>query len=552
MKKRAESLIEENTAISISESQEMAQVIRIRTETAISQYPFHRLSKSREPIQIAIVTQGKRGKVSTQWEVSANRKYGEPGILAYKLDTLLINRLIDEMRPDVPEILKLGSLHEICRELGITEGRNKEKIKKALHQNASAYITANLFFQGNDGAERKFEFGATRYEVIFYGEKLPDGRRADAVYIIFHRSYYEMLKQARTRPLDYAYLKALPPASQRLYELISYQIFAAIKNGNPRAKYLYSELCLRAPLTRYQDWEHVKKQLYKVHQPHKASGYISKVEFQETTDASGVIDWVMWYTPGRKAKAEFKRFNTKEGRELDKQQRATRPHLVSVQLLKPATIEAETIISAEDKAIIEKLTSHGIDESRAARLVEDDRAECELWVNAWPYQNQKGMDNPPAVLVSFIEKKRRPIPKGYKEAKEREERHRQHEQEQARQRAGENYFQFFEPQFRAHQEAELKAIEEQHPEEYAAFKAHFDKVHAKGARMITGKQQRERYTLRSASEYFNELQPELGLRLSTFDEWDEQHNAESCDPLEWFNRDPQRIFEELERRYREL
>jgi hypothetical protein len=156
------------------------------------------------------------------------------------------------------------------------------------------------------------------------------------------------------------------------------------------------------------------------------------------------------------------------------------------------------------------------------------------------------------VLISFIESKRRPLPKSYREALEREERSKQHEEEQTRQRAEEMYFEFFEPQFRAHQQAELKVIEEQHPEEYAAFKAHFDKVHAKGARMITGNHQRERYTLRSAAEYFNQLQPELGLRLSTFDEWDEQHNAESSDPLEWFNRDPQRIFEELERRYKEL
>lgn len=172
--------------------------------------------------------------------------------------------------------------------------------------------------------------------MIFVGEKLPNGRKADAVYIIFHRSYFEMLKTARTRPLDYAYLKALPPASQRLYELIAPQIFASLKYGNPRAKFLYSDLCQRAPLTRYNKWEQVKKQLYKVHQAHKASGYIAKVEFEETTDAGGRIDWVMWYTAGRKAKAEFKRFNTKEGRELATPER-NRPHLVTIEVLPLAT-----------------------------------------------------------------------------------------------------------------------------------------------------------------------------------------------------------------------
>ena len=225
--------------------QDIARIIPIRTETAINQFPFYRLSKGKEPVQIAIVTENKRGKVSTRWEVSANQKYGHPGSLAYKLDTLLINRLIDEMRPNVPEVLKLGSLRDIAAELNC--GKDTNLIKKALHQNASAYITADLLFQGNDGTEKEFKFGATRYEVIFYGEKLPNGKRADAVYIVFHRSYHELLRHARTRPLDYGYLKELPPSSQRLYELIAPQIFSALKNDHPRAKYSYSEFCQRAP-----------------------------------------------------------------------------------------------------------------------------------------------------------------------------------------------------------------------------------------------------------------------------------------------------------------
>lgn len=142
MKKNEET---QSTEIEIIESQEIARIIPIRRESAISHLPFHRLSKSKEPMQVAIVTEGKSGKVTTQWKVSPNAEYGEPGILAYKLDTLIINRLIDESRPNIPEVLKLGSLAEIARELGTTG--NVDNVKKALHQNASAYITANLFFK---------------------------------------------------------------------------------------------------------------------------------------------------------------------------------------------------------------------------------------------------------------------------------------------------------------------------------------------------------------------------------------------------------------------
>jgi hypothetical protein len=516
--------------------QEIARIIPIRTETAINQFPFYRLSKGKEPVRIAIVAENKRGKVSTRWEVSANQKYGHPGSLAYKLDTLLINRLIDEARPNVPEILKLGSLRDIAEELNC--GKDTNLIKKALHQNASAYITADLLFQGNDGTEKEFKFGATRYEVIFYGEKLPNGKRADAVYIVFHRSYHDLLSHARTRPLDYGYLKELPPSSQRLYELIAPQIFSALKNDNPRAKYLYSEFCQRAPLTRYHEWEDVKKQLYKVHRPHKESGYLKAVEFEETVDASGVIDWVMWYTPGRKAKAEFKRFNTKEGREIDKQQRQ-RPRLVEAKEVSWETGAPER--TPEDSTLIEKLMNFGIDAGRAARLVENDRAECALWVDAWPHQNQGRMENPPAVLISFIEKKRRPLPKGYRDAVENEQRRKEREQQQVRQMAEELHFQYFAPVFRSRLQQELLEIERARPDAYKAFKEHFDKKHAKGLRAVESEDARERITIQKAMDFFSDIRPELAVRLTTFDEWNETENRENSDPVEWFNSNPEEV-----------
>lgn len=190
---------------------ELAPIIRIGTETVLSQYPLHRLAK-RSSLEIRVTKANARGKLITTWEVSASQKYGEPGPLAYKLDTILINREIDESRPNIPEVIRLGSLRDICLALGISpEGKNTQLVKKALHQNASAYITAKLDYRSKDGSERNFEFGASRYEVIFVGQKLPNGVKADAVYIILHRTFREFLSHANTRPLDYEYLKSLAP-----------------------------------------------------------------------------------------------------------------------------------------------------------------------------------------------------------------------------------------------------------------------------------------------------------------------------------------------------
>ena len=147
---------------------------------------------------------------SLRWKVSYNSDHGQPGPLAYKIDTLIINRRIEEAPRPIPRIIKLGSLNDICRELGISQGKNIVTIKNALHQNASAYITAKIQYRQADGTERTLEAGFTRYSVIFSGEKLPDGRKADGVYIILNDSFIQVINGAITRPLDYTYLKSLP------------------------------------------------------------------------------------------------------------------------------------------------------------------------------------------------------------------------------------------------------------------------------------------------------------------------------------------------------
>src|SRR5262245_15145476 len=352
-----------------SEEKDTTPIIPIRTETVLSQYPLHRLAKKAN-LEIRVTKTNARGRIVSTWEVSPSRKYGDPGPLAYKLDTLLVNRAIDEARPHIPEVIRLGSLRDICKALGLAADTNL--IKKALLQNASAFITAKLDYRKSDGTEKTFEFGATRYEVIFVGQKLPTGQRADAVYIILHRTFREFLEHAKTRPLDYEYLRVLAPAAQRLYELISYQIFAALKNSNARARYLYSEFCKYAPLTRYDEWGKVKKQLYKVHKPHKESGYINSVEFEETTDEEGRPDWMMWYTPGKKARREFKEFT---GKRIERS--PAKPVLL------PPVKE-----SGEDNRLIDRLITEGVTESVARELVQSQRNEVELQLEAFPFREK--------------------------------------------------------------------------------------------------------------------------------------------------------------------
>jgi hypothetical protein len=298
-----------------SRSSPRAPLRILRTETVLSRFPIHNLT-THGRVSIHLRRTNTQGDLDYLWEVATSAHYGPPGPLAYKLDTLVINRLLDALPRPVPAVLTVGSLRQVAPQLGLnTSGRQQAHLKSAFHQNASAYIVTKLRYRDRDGRQRRLEAGFTRYSVVFQGERLPDGTPADAVYLILSEPYREILNHAPVRPLDYAYLQALTPMAQRFYELLSYHIFATLTHRRPHATLRYGAYCLLATQQRYTAYEQVKKQMYKVHRPHLAAGYITQVRSTPTTDADGQLDWLLHYTPGPKAHAEYAAFRRQPGME---------------------------------------------------------------------------------------------------------------------------------------------------------------------------------------------------------------------------------------------
>ena len=140
----------------------------IRIESALSRFPVHQLTQ-RSQVNIEIRETNEDGELKTKWKVSYNSEYGQPGALAYKVDTLAINRKFDEIGRPLPALIKLDSLRAIAKELG----SNPIEIKKAFRQNARTFITAKITYKRKDGAEITREADFTRYSLIFTGEALP-------------------------------------------------------------------------------------------------------------------------------------------------------------------------------------------------------------------------------------------------------------------------------------------------------------------------------------------------------------------------------------------
>lgn len=366
----------------------------IRAETVLSKLPIHNLSKSKQ-IKIEVTKKNEEGQIELYWKVAPNSEYGQPGEIAYKIDTLVINRCIDEVSRPIPEIIRLASQNEICEKLELLPtGKNRTNVKKALRQNAFTAISAKINYKGRDGTKRQLEADFTRYSVIFTGEQLPDGKKADAVYILLNRPYRETLNNAPFRPLDYGYMKSLTPSAQRFYEIISYRVFAAIKFHNSQAKLLYSDYCTFSAQHRYYDYQNFRKQMYKVHRSHLTSSYIEKVEYNETTDAEGQPDWMMCYVPGHKAKIEYKAFNGKQliadgTINVKKPKAAKKP--------KPAPSVATAPLDATGKANIKRTSTP----SPALELVQSFHKLARGIDNYQPYPGSKEKNQAETLLATY-------------------------------------------------------------------------------------------------------------------------------------------------------
>jgi hypothetical protein len=280
------------------------QFIRV-AETTIRKYPMHMLQgKWSNAKEIEVSDRDPHGNELVRYHAWFTAPEGVPGPLAYRVERLVIDRAIEQQTVggDPPTFVRLGTLPEICDALGLCRsGKNMKDIRDALYQLMGTAIAINVV--GGDSLPRFYRFPG----VTLTGKERSDGSRADAVYVELSALYRELIKRAKTRPLDYDYLRDLAPAAARLYEIISSRIFAALNLGSatPEARILYSHFIELSGLKRYRlQWE-MTKQMKRLDEPHFASGYISGVSYRPRVDRDGEPDWMMAYTPGPKARREY-------------------------------------------------------------------------------------------------------------------------------------------------------------------------------------------------------------------------------------------------------
>ncbi len=302
----------------------------LRTENVFSQLPIHQLAKSGQ-VRIRIIKRHpKTGQIDFRWQVSPSEDWGHPRQLAYKLDKLIVDRRIDELRyagSSIPRVFKLGSLNSILKQLGQDGTRDTNKLKNALRQNATVSITARIEYVDLNGKKEWIEDTFSRYGIRFKGAKLPDGTSAETAYLLLNDPYYQIVNHTKTRPLDYDYLLQLEshPAAFRFYDYMAPKFHGAIAQGRGEAWVKYSDYCTYACQKRNMERQPAQAQMSRILKPHRASGYIEKVRWEETTDVEGNADWVIYFKPGERATAQYETFTGKKFSPSVQQPRIERP-----------------------------------------------------------------------------------------------------------------------------------------------------------------------------------------------------------------------------------
>lgn len=398
-----------------------SEIDPIRTETIFSRMPLHVLSKSGPRPQINIEKRSRDGRIEERWKVSYNEEYGPAKQLAYDIHTLVIERAIEEAFDEArrtgqpfPRLIPLSSLNDVANRLGPSaETRNTNRIKKALSQNAGILITAFKRYRGSDGEEYTIEGVFTPYGIFFFGQKLPGGERADQVYVNLNDAYFEAWSRSASRPLDYSYKAQLPPIPRRFYELVSYAIYGAIKKGQPTARYRYSEFCKNAPQLRYDTFDQVKKQMYKIHKPHVDANYILRVKYEQTTDEQGRADWWMIYCPGARAYAEFAVFTGKKPpRMLDAAAQSGAGERSKSHAPRQKRLALQPEVDSDELAA---LMGRGVNETTARKLLADlpddfPTLDTLEWGDQQIATSGGKITNPPGFYISLLKARTTPPP----------------------------------------------------------------------------------------------------------------------------------------------
>ncbi len=349
----------------------------INTEVNLLIFPFFVLERKSKKLEIEYKDIVKRGneKIEIIWNVSANTKYGYPGLFDREVHKV-IEQIISEILKKDGEIKNpiSFSVYDLCNRMGITTsgGKNYRKVKEALERIRMTGIKSEGAFYHKGQKEWISKVFGLYDSIIFRGEKLEDGSIAEKNLLYLGNIYLQSLNSFNIKPIDYTYWRSLKSKiASRLYEILGIKFYGVRNKKEGFIRYKYSTLCQLLPVTPHNYISSAKRQLNPGNNELRDTGFISKYEWSE----NGNNDWLIYYWPGERAKEEMKRAKIKsiDGR--------TEEYL-------PGPKEEVKEFSKEQVDLVNKLLELNVSKVTAANLIKNnDQGLIEKWIEAINYTN---------------------------------------------------------------------------------------------------------------------------------------------------------------------
>jgi hypothetical protein len=367
MKKPKEVTIEKNNKIDLPKI--------INSEVNLLVFPFFALERKNKKLETEYKDIVKRGnqKIEIIWNVSANPKYGYPGLFDREVHKTIEQIITEILKKD--NIIKNPirfSVYDLCKRMLISTsgGKNYRKVKEALERIRMTGIKSEGAFY-HKGKKQWISSVFGLYDgIIFKGEQLEDGTIAETNLLYLNDIYLQNLNSFYIKPIDFNYFQSLKSKiASRLYEILGVKFYGLRDKRQNFICYRYSKLCQLLPVTPHEYISLAKQQLDPGNNELKETDFISKYEWSE----NGKEDWLIYYWPGERAKEEMKRA------EIKSINNRTEKYL-------PEAKEEVKIFSKEQVDLVNKLVKLNVSKVTAEDLIKNnDQEVIEKWIEAIHY-----------------------------------------------------------------------------------------------------------------------------------------------------------------------
>jgi hypothetical protein len=381
----------------------------LRTEFNFLKYPFFDLSKEsdRSKIKIEEWVETKDGKLRILWLVTKNVESKFPGDFEKRLHRA-IEQIINSTPKPIENPLRLGSLRYIAALMGISadSGKNREDIKQAFKNIVKTTIESEGTYQVKEtSGKRNVSDTFHLYDrVVFTGEDLPSGKKADSVYLFLGSWYLRNINNNYVVPLDWRFYNQLKGSiTTRMYEFLSIYFFSSLEKNRDFYDLKYFQICDFFPLARQdQKWK-ARKQLKNAHDSLIEQEYLDKIEW---LDINQNDNWVIRYWVGKRAREEYEKNKSEKSSFVFEE---IRPIALPGRRRTKGTTNAEgSQESSPDLEVLQLLIQRGVTQKAAENLIDKhpkDRIceKVEIFDYLFSQKSNLLSKNPPGWLVSAIE-----------------------------------------------------------------------------------------------------------------------------------------------------